>query len=95
MKNYIPILIIIFTLVISGCTTRIAGRGLTPVADQPHQHTIKVYTGGFAFTAKARERALEQVESFLKDNPQYSSYKEIYNSWRLIPSGATFIYEFK
>jgi len=88
------IILVLFVLFITGCTTNIAGRGFIPVEDSSNQYTIKIHTGGFAFMPQAREVAVERAEALLKSKPQYTSYKEVSSKWSVIPSGVTFVYEF-
>lgn len=91
-------LLIVFCLsltAVSGCTTATYGKNLRRVSDSQDRYTIKIYTGGFAFKGTARERAEEEIEKFMEEHKEYSSYEILSSDFELIPSGTRFVVEFK
>lgn len=44
---------------------------------------------------EARSKAEIKAKQFMKNRPEYKSYREVSSKWTAIPSGATFVYEFE
>lgn len=97
MKNSLKVsaVLVLFLAFLSACTTATYGEKLSPVSGQKDQYTLVVSTGGFSGVDAATKRLEEkEIPEFLKENPQYSSYKIISSQFRLVPSGVTFVVQF-
>lgn len=94
MPKPIVILLISLVFVLSACTTSTYGKNFSQHS-KPNQYTLTVYTGGFAGMKEARSKAEIKAKQFMKNRPEYKSYREVSSKWTAIPSGATFVYEFE
>jgi hypothetical protein len=82
-------------ILISSCTTATYGRKFEPMKGNADQYIMVIATGGFSGVGVATERLEEkEIPKFLKEHPEYKSYKILSSEFKLIPSGVTFVIQF-
>jgi hypothetical protein len=95
IKSNFTFSVLISFILITGCTTATYGRKLEPIKESADQYTMVIETGGFSGVGVATKRLEEkEIPEFLKDHPEYKSYKILSSKFKLIPSGVTFVIQF-
>lgn len=77
---------------LSGCTTAMYSEP-SPIGQTPNRYSFTIETGGFSGAETADQRAIQEIEKFMKKN-NYCRYEIIQRKDEFIPSGFKYTVQF-